>query len=58
MDEDGSRGLFVHDEPSQDSDDSVSVTSTVYDDDQVEFAVDRILADGVRWDGEPMWLGP
>lgn len=57
MDENGSHGLFVHDEPSQNSDDSVSVTSTVYDDDQVQFDVDKILADGVRGDGGPVWLG-
>lgn len=57
MVENGSRGLFVGDEPSQDSDDDVSLTSTVPEEEQVEYTVDRIRDEGERDDGEPLWLG-
>jgi len=57
MDESESPGLFVGDEPSHDSDDNISLTSTVPEADQIEYKVEKILCEGERPDGEPVWLG-
>ncbi|GAB7340807.1 hypothetical protein MBLNU457_7174t1 [Dothideomycetes sp. NU457] len=57
MDEGGPSGLFVGDEPSQDSDDNISLTSTVPEEEQVFYHVEEILCEGEReLDGAPMWL--
>ena len=53
-----SPGLFVGDDASQNSDDSISLTSTQLEEEQSEYCVDRILCEGERDDGETVWLGP